>query len=308
MRKAAIGIVAVAATIGTPVLAADMVVKAPLAPAPVYSWTGWYVGGNVGYGWGDAQTDIAASTTNISAPGILPVQNSPTTFAGSHSERLDGFVGGGQFGYNFQFSPRWVLGFEADIQGSGERGNNASTDPLAGALCIAIAFGIPNNICDQTAPLSGAAVTSFESNIDWFGTVRGRLGVLVNDGLLLYGTAGIAFGQVSVSGNTNINATLITSKPASFGPGGGTFSQSKTNTGLALGGGLEGRLSAWLPPNWTWKLEYLYIDLGSLDTSTPVDAPSSVPLGGYTDLVGTANIHAHFADNIVRIGLNYQFH
>src|SRR6516164_1812218 len=39
--------------------------------------------------------------------------------------------------------------------------------------------------------------------------------------------------------------------------------------GFSVGGGMEGRLSYWLPPNWTWKLEYLYLDLGSLDTQHP---------------------------------------
>jgi len=107
----------------------------------------------------------------------------------------------------------------------------------------------------------------------------------------------------------NINANLISPKPASFGPGGGVFSQSKTNIGFAVGTGLEGRLLNWLPPNWTWKLEYLYIDLGSLNTSTSLDAPPSGALGGaFTDLVGTANIHTHFTDNVLRVGLNYQFH
>ncbi len=87
------------------------------------------------------------------------------------------------------------------------------------------------------------------------------------------------------------------------------FSQSKTNIGFAVGTGVEGRLSPWLPPNWTWKLEYLYIDLGSLNTSTSLDAPLSGPLGGaFSDLVGTANIRTHFTDNIVRVGVNYKFY
>jgi hypothetical protein len=42
---------------------------------------------------------------------------------------------------------------------------------------------------------------------------------------------------------------------------------SKTNVGFSVGGGMEGRFSYWLPPNWTWKLEYLYLDLGSVNTA-----------------------------------------
>jgi outer membrane immunogenic protein len=55
MRKLTLIASAVAAAlIGTPVRAADMAIKAPPPPAPVYSWTGFYVGGNVGYSWGNA--------------------------------------------------------------------------------------------------------------------------------------------------------------------------------------------------------------------------------------------------------------
>jgi outer membrane immunogenic protein len=146
-------------------------------------------------------------------------------------------------------------------------------------------------------------VTSYEAKIDWFGTVRGRLGVLLNDGLLLYGTGGLANGRVGVSGNFNVNAAAPFFV---FGPSTSTFSQSKTNIGFAAGGGLEGRLSPWLPPNWTWKLEYLYIDLGSLDTSTSFAVASNNPF--FSPLTGTLTAHTHFTDNIGRVGLNYQFH
>jgi outer membrane immunogenic protein len=62
MNKIAIGVATIAAVVGAPALAADMPVKAPpRAPAPIYSWTGWYVGGNVGYGWGHANSDLAGS-------------------------------------------------------------------------------------------------------------------------------------------------------------------------------------------------------------------------------------------------------
>jgi opacity protein-like surface antigen len=67
---------------------------------------------------------------------------------------------------------------------------------------------------------------------------------------------------------------------------------------------MEGRLSYWLPPNWTWKLEYLYLDLGSIDTATPFAAPSIFNVV----TAGTFTTHTHFTDNIVRVGLNYQFH
>jgi outer membrane immunogenic protein len=297
------------ALIGTPAFAADMAVKAPPPPpAPVYSWTGWYVGGNVGYSWGNANTDIASNATIISSANLpgFGFTNPPVTFADSATQRLQGIIGGGQIGYNYQISPQWVLGFETDIQASGERGSNTFTTPFSGQACVAVNLESPPS-CNLEfggfAPVNGTAVTSYEAKIDWFGTVRGRLGVLLNDGLLLYGTGGLAYGRVGVSGNFNVNAAAPFFV---FGPSTSTFSQSKTNIGFAAGGGLEGRLSPWLPPNWTWKLEYLYIDLGSLDTSTSFAVASNNPF--FSPLTGTLTAHTHFTDNIVRVGLNYQFH
>jgi opacity protein-like surface antigen len=85
--------------------------------------------------------------------------------------------------------------------------------------------------------------------------------------------------------------------------------ESAGNVGFSVGGGIEGRFSYWLPPNWTWKLEYLYLDLGSLDTA-PTPFAASIPQGVSAAIVttGTISTDTHFTDNIVRVGLNYQFH
>jgi outer membrane immunogenic protein len=196
------------------------------------------------------------------------------------------------------------VSLEADFQGSGQRGSNTFVDAfsqcIVAILPASCAAGPPANL----AQLNGAAATSEEAKIEWFGTARLHLGYLVTDQLLVYGTGGLAYGRVGVSGNINLSAT-----PApfvSFTPGTTAFSESRTNVGWTAGAGIEGRFASWLPPNWTWKLEYLYIDLGSLDTSTSFALASNI--GNFAPFTGTMATHTHFTDNIVRVGLNYQFH
>jgi outer membrane immunogenic protein len=84
--------------------AADLrVYKAP--PAPSYSWSGLYWGANIGYSWGAAKYEAV-----LTAVGAI-----------SRSERMEGVIGGLQSGYNYQLGS-WVLGFETDIQLSGQKG------------------------------------------------------------------------------------------------------------------------------------------------------------------------------------------
>jgi outer membrane immunogenic protein len=113
----------------------------------------------------------------------------------------------------------------------------------------------------------------------------------------------LAYGQVSVSGNSTVTGTVFGTIPIT--PGATSFSASKTNVGFAVGGGMEGRFSYWLPANWTWKLEYLYIDLGSFDTANPFPAAATFFTSPFA---GSLTTHTHFTDNILRVGLNYQFH
>src|SRR5205823_13998737 len=135
---------------------------------PVRNWTGLYIGGNLGYGWGDGNTDFS----------FLP---SPEEFGFNNTTlgaRSTGVTGGAQLGYNWQIGSV-VTGLEADIQGSDIKGS---------ARANAIFFG--------TAIPDPQVVLSSETKLAWFGTVRGRIGVTVTPDLLLYGTGGLAYGHV----------------------------------------------------------------------------------------------------------------
>jgi outer membrane immunogenic protein len=267
--------------------AADMAVKAPPpAPAPVYSWTGWYAGVNAGASMGNANTDF-----NVSP--VLGPAGAPFTFAHSFSDRdyPSGFIGGGQIGYNWQYSPLIVVGLEADIQGALEQESATLT----------------NSFNDFGGEVSTQTVTSYTTQIDWFGTVRGRIGYLWGNGeVLSYVTGGLAYGEVKINGT---NTTSFTCFPIGCGSTvtgslSQAFGHSQVNTGWVLGYGTEGRLAT---PGWTYKVETLYMDLGHLDatgvTTGLSETNQGVPLHG-----GQVTTQTHFTDWILRAGLNYQFH
>src|SRR5579871_1251364 len=99
--------------------AADM--RMPVkAPPPVvdppFSWAGFYLGGNIGYSWGRAQTDLSETQTNTAVltnliggiggtagPGNGTTTSTTTTVSGSSRANIDGVVGGAQIGGNWQF-------------------------------------------------------------------------------------------------------------------------------------------------------------------------------------------------------------
>ncbi len=277
MKKVLLALLGLAAVgVTAPAFAADLMpLKAP-PPPPVYSWTGWYAGVNVGYSWGRGTSvydDPNLSTAPITTP---PVNVNPM------SERIDGIIGGGQIGYNWQVDPKWVLGLEADIQGSGERGTGSFNDPYSSGVD-----------CDI---FCSSVFGTEKVSIDWFGTLRARAGYLINPTTLLYGTGGLAFGGINATGT--ITDGCFTGAPHACAPGSWGFSKSTTNAGWTAGGGVEGVVSN--SPAWTWKVEYLYLDLGSV-SGTGFEASADFGPLPYT-------WSSKVTDNILRVGLNYHFH
>jgi outer membrane immunogenic protein len=228
-------------------LPARMPAKAPMVAAPVpYNWTGFYAGLNLGGSWGSQDNAL------VSAAGV--------TFQ-TNTDHPDGFIGGGQIGYNWQ-ADRWVFGLEADFQESGQKADGSYFIPA----------GLPGFI-----PAAPATTITYTDKLEWFGTVRGRVGWAM-DRWLPYVTGGWAYGHGSISGTTT------TTTPTTA-----TFSATQDYSGWTVGGGVEWTFLN----NWSAKVEYLYIDFG--------DGPS-VPATATGNIVSSK-----MTDNIVRAGLNYKF-
>jgi outer membrane immunogenic protein len=208
-------------------------------------------------------------------------------------------LAGGQVGYNWQGFSNWILGFEADFQGTGEKakGNNHEAEQdIVTATNMAL-----------FATTSVSQSISRDDSLIWFGTARGRIGYAIWPTVMLYGTGGLAYGRLKDQVSASLNGFCTTNDvsctgsitflngptrtvPFSVSQG---FEANVTRTGWTVGGGIEGVVP---DAHITLKVEYLYMDLGTAN---------------YTfnnPLLGTILVSSHFTDNIVRVGANYQFH
>ncbi len=273
--------------------AADLGVRAAPPPPPVagafvpasaFSWSGFYAGVNAGYAFEDnknrfADVFVPAGTFGLNGPTLA------TTVSYTTSRNRDGFTGGGQLGYNVQFGQGSgiVLGVETDIQYADL--NNQRRDRGFYTLSPAATRVGPSVVFVDPAGNRG---------VDWFGTVRGRVGYAF-DRFLVYGTGGFAYGGGGVSDGLAYGRS------------------NETRVGYAVGGGVEYALPTTSFLNFfntnavTLKVEGLYVDLerdsrksaGSVfayDTSTNTPYLAS----GLRRLDDT-----QFA--VVRAGLNYKF-
>jgi outer membrane immunogenic protein len=234
--------------------AADMPLKA--MPAPLDEWTGFYLGLNGGYSWG-------RSDTEFSGAGFTPF---------SRTQDMNGGVFGGQIGHNWQVNRDWVFGIETDFQGTGQDGTAALPTVVA-------------------APIAGIALFpvtttgSLSERLDWFGTLRLRLGYEVTKPWIIYATGGLAYGQIDT-------AATVTATPAGGAPTTVTANASNTQIGWTIGAGTEWKI--W--DRWTAKLEYIYIDFGTF-------ANTFTGTGAFPTFTAVSHVN----DNIFRAGINYRF-
>src|SRR5208283_1957019 len=117
---------------------------------------------------------------------------------GNQTGSAGGVVGGAQVGYNFQFNPSIVIGAEADFQGTSISGNGAGNSSLYPSPFLNPFTGAQNDILVPVSAINGGNL-----GVNWFGTVRGRAGWLFTPSLLVYGTAGFAYGGVQSWGYNN---------------------------------------------------------------------------------------------------------
>lgn len=160
-------------------------------------------------------------------------------------------------------------------------------------------------------PDSIVSTTAVSRQVDWLGTVRGRLGVLAAPTLLVYGTGGLAYGEAKASTTISQTASCIFGTVGSSCPGAGgqtvsygsTGAFSETRAGWTLGGGLE-----WMfAPHWTFKAEYLYYDLGKETLNLPPLTGNATGCAASPCWSANAQSTAHFNGNVVRVGINYFF-
>jgi outer membrane immunogenic protein len=235
------------------------------------NWTGFYIGAHAGFGWGDwdgpmGYDDLAA------VQQAFP--NDPRFIFDGSDKSVDGegALGGLQLGGNYQMGTI-VVGVEADVTWTKVDGSGRFTP-------------FPNFPAGPGGP--GAPDWKFDHDLDVFGTIRGRLGTLVTNQLLVYGTAGAAWG--SAEGKQTVIYAVTPPGVSATGKA------DENHFGWTIGGGLEYVLTK----NLSLKSEYLYVDLGSEDYDF-IGTQTATGLPHDTD--------HHIADldlHVLRIGLNYK--
>ncbi|WP_019903805.1 porin family protein [Methylobacterium sp. 77] len=237
-------------------------------PVPVFTWTGAYFGINAGYGF-DAGSN--SDRYNLPTGSVLNSGGTNGVLVSNNNNSLEGFTGGGQVGYNYQFTPGSgvVVGIEADAQYT-DFGNKSRAGTYTFTGTPGAAFSAPA----ATALLPG-------NEMNFFGTVRGRIGYAF-DRTLVYGTGGFAYGD-------------------------GGSGSSDFRTGYAAGGGIEYALPTDSFFNFfkssavTLKVEGLYVNLeqdgrGARSVFNPA-----------TNVIALSPSARETEFAVVRAGLNYKF-
>lgn len=222
-----------------------------------HDWSGFYLGVNGGIGWNDSSV---ASDFDFQGQQVQ-----------SLVDQIDGdqsaYTGGAMLGYNLQFG-HLVLGAEGELDYLGFNTNDSTLRNLD-------AYSATKDV-------------SLEAS--WYGTLRGRAGVAAL-GILLYGTGGIAYGNMQAS--ASVNATDIATGESVKWDG----SSDSTNWGWVAGAGVEYGIS-----NVSLGLEYLYVDLGSAEWNGNRNGPIA-DFARNSDADGAADFQFSVTRATLRLGL-----
>ena len=258
-------------------------------------WTGYYGGINAGYTISNSkQLNVISKTMQYCSDaqdchgGLLASSASAAGATHAFSLYNENFIGGGQFGYNFNINKKYIMGLEADIQGTVDANQSKSN----------------NSVIDLGFGQSDFTYLSVSKAINYLGTVRGRLGYLLRPTILISGVGGLAYG--GVSSNTTINQSYgnpgdtneITTNWGTVG------NYSATRLGWNTGGSIEWMFRS----HWSAKIEYLYYDLGTVTyRSKNLINAITVPYEPQNYFTNSVNTTTQFNGQIARVGLNYHF-
>ena len=322
MKKTLLSSVALILIAGSASAADLPSIKSAPAPTPLMTWTGFYAGLNVGAGtgsspitisglpfdpWGKANNDVHV----VSLPTSIPWWNTDYALIAMNSQSQGisqlGVIGGIQFGYNYQFSNNVVVGAETDFQGSSINGNNkintVGVDFLWTSLPGATGTAAYRNMAQST---------SVSSSIDWFGTVRGRVGYLITPTILTYATGGLTYAGVSGSTQTN-GGTFVIGKTAVGDPVyqgnspiiGSSASSSTTLVGYNVGGGVEWKFRQ----DWSVKAEAFYYSLSNWNLHSNVVGLQTPTTNSqqFPTWISSNSTKIGYNGVVARLGVNYQF-
>jgi len=267
-----------AADLGRPVYKAPPV--AVPVPVRVFSWTGCYVGGNIGGAWGKKDFSSGAPNVLVVNPNVLPPPtditpevevnlfnvNSLLVSSGALNDiHTSGFIGGGQIGCNYQFGVgkglggpgAWVIGFDGDFDWGNVKGDRS------GSVTRTDVFTDDFRITTTTS-----ATGTMHVKTDFLATATGRLGYAW-DHWLFYGKGGVAVAHDKYDLTTTATETIqaivggnpdgtLFSKTANL-----FFDAKQRRVGWTAGAGIEW---AFLD-NWTAKVEWDWLDFGTKDIS-----------------------------------------
>jgi opacity protein-like surface antigen len=246
--------------------------KKPSEPSP-FSWTGFYLGGNVGGG---------TSHIDFNGTGVFATKGATDPFSFANSGTASGIAAGGQIGFNYQLPGHVVLGAEADFDGSSFHG-----------LTTFCSTGTGGPLLGHTANCE----TSNNKLVD-FATVRGRIGYAFENRVLVYGTGGFAWERSSTS--TVATCVTVTGTCPAHGVKftNGSSEASATLNGWAAGVGVEWALT----PQWILRAEYLHMAFDrTAENFSASGTAAKVPftVTGRTSLSNDVDLG--------RVGLSYLF-